>query len=58
MSNEKTCISSQPIIYTNQINVKGNKDNNLNFNDNILEKYFSEDKKNYPSEFDDDGKVK
>ena len=45
MSNEKTCISNQAIIYTNQINIKGNKDNNLKFNDNILEKYFSEDKK-------------
>ena len=45
MSNEKICISNQPIIYINQVNVKENKDNNLNFNENILEKCFSEDKK-------------
>ena len=51
MSNEKTLISKQPIISNNQIKVKENKDNNLNFNENILEKCFSEDKKNINKQF-------
>jgi ubiquitin C-terminal hydrolase len=51
MSNEKTCISKQSIIFTNQMNAKQNKNNNLNFNNNILEKCFSDDKKNINKQF-------